>query len=726
MVSADIPEDQAKELGHVPTAEPEFPVDGATDPQGWTPVSGIYRVPTKATRAVVELHLQWAPHGRIEWSDVDFAKTDPLAPRTVRLATVHYMPTGKSPRQNCEEYAPLLAEAAKQRADLVVLGETITSVGVSQKLHELAEPIPGPTTAYFGELASQHKLHVVLSLHERDGHLIYNAAVLIGPDGKLIGKYRKVCLPHSEVESGVAPGGDYPVFDTKLGKVGMMICYDGFFPEVARELSKRGAEIIAWPVWGCNPLLAQARACENHVYLVSSTFMEPRHGWMISAVFDQTGKPIVQADTWGAVAIAEVDLNRPSIGPYNLGDFRAMVPRHRPISLPEPMTTDTPRAPGGFQHLDCGFENASPVWYDFAPDGSIRVHLLFDHERNSPNRAAGHIHFRVDAAAGAKLTIEFQNLENIYNGRPGSVARELKSLAVSPDGVTWQPVATRAMPDERVALDVEMPGPQLYVARIEPYRLSDLDKWLSSIADHPLAAITPIGKTVEGRTLEIVRAGDPAAPHHVFLRARAHPWESAGNWVVQGLVNRLLQDGPESRAFRQRYCLWVLPMANKDGVAHGMTRFNMAGKDLNRDWDQPADPQLAPENHALEAWLAGMVAAGRCPDLALELHNDGYGRLSPARSTLPHDQDYLDRMTAWETLLRKHTWFTEGSTTPGAATVCTLADGWLQRFGVDAAVQEFNCDWIAGLNARPTGLHWVSFGEGLAGALYEYFGAMGR
>ena len=104
MVSADIPEDQVKEWGHVPSAEPEFPVDGATDPQGWTQVSGIYRVPTKATRAVLELHLQWAPHGRIEWSDVDFAKTAPPAPRTVRLATVHYKPTGKSPRQNCEEY----------------------------------------------------------------------------------------------------------------------------------------------------------------------------------------------------------------------------------------------------------------------------------------------------------------------------------------------------------------------------------------------------------------------------------------------------------------------------------------------------------------------------------------------------------------------------------------------------------------------------------------------
>ena len=50
------------------------------------------------------------------------------------------------------------------------------------------------------------------------------------------------------------------MFETRFGKVGLMVCYDGFFPEVARELANRGAEVIAWPVWGCNPLLARARA----------------------------------------------------------------------------------------------------------------------------------------------------------------------------------------------------------------------------------------------------------------------------------------------------------------------------------------------------------------------------------------------------------------------------------------------------------------------------------
>ncbi|MHB1038084.1 MAG: carbon-nitrogen hydrolase family protein [Pirellulales bacterium] len=341
-VAADIPDQQAKDLGHVPSAEPEYPTDGATDSQGWTEVLGVYRAPAKATRAVVELHLQWAPSGSIQWSEVQFEKTAPPPPRKVRLATIHYKPTGKSPRANCEEYAPLLAEAAKQKADLVVLGETVTSVGVKGKPHEAAEPVPGPATAYFGQLARKHNLYIALSLYERAGHLVYNTAVLLGPDGSLVGKYRKVCLPPGEAEAGIAPGKDYPVFDTKLGKVGMMICDDGFFPEVARELSNRGAEIIAWPVWGCNPLLAQARACENHVYLVSSTYMAPKDGWMISAVFDQTGRPIAQAEKWGTVVVAEVDLSQPYIGPYNLGDFRAMLPRHRPVSAGEQVTGRPP------------------------------------------------------------------------------------------------------------------------------------------------------------------------------------------------------------------------------------------------------------------------------------------------------------------------------------------------------------------------------------------------
>ncbi|HWY87634.1 MAG TPA: M14 family zinc carboxypeptidase [Gemmataceae bacterium] len=374
------------------------------------------------------------------------------------------------------------------------------------------------------------------------------------------------------------------------------------------------------------------------------------------------------------------------------------------------------------EFIDTSIENASPLWYQAAEDGTMEIHLNYDHERSSTNRASGHIHFQLQAKPGARLTLEFKNLDNIYNGRPGSIARELKSLVISPDGKNWRPAPTRTLPGERVLLDVDMPGAKLYVARVEPYRLSDLETWLASIKTNPLVDITPIGKTVEGRTLEIVRVGDPLAPYRVFVRARAHSWEAGSNWVVDGLVGRLLKGDDDARSFLKRYCVYVLPMANKDGVARGRSRFNLQGKDLNRNWDRPADAVLAPENDALETWLKGMIQKGQRPSLALEIHNDGNGTVHVSKPPPQYAGRYLEHMQEFEKLLRKHTWFTEGFVRL-AANVGTLADGWLERYGIDAVVHEFNCQWIAGLKEPPTRRHWQRYGEDLARVLYEYFPA---
>lgn len=319
----------------VPTEEavsmqPDCLSDGEAGPDGWTEVSGAFRAPAGAVAAALHLHLRWAPGARVAWSEASLTELDAAPSRKVRLAAAHFKPRGgKSPADNCRMFAPLIEEAARQRADIIVLGEILTAINNGHTMVEAAEPIPGPSTDYFAGLAKKHNLHIVIGILERDGHVVYNAAVLLGPEGNIIGKYRKTALPTGEVQGGVAPGDEYPVFRTRFGKVGMMVCYDVTFPEVARQLANRGAEVIALPIYGGHRTLAAARAIENHIYLVSSTYMPPEDYWMRSGVIDHYGREIATAEREGTVSVAEVDLEKKAAWPW-LGYFRPRISRDRP------------------------------------------------------------------------------------------------------------------------------------------------------------------------------------------------------------------------------------------------------------------------------------------------------------------------------------------------------------------------------------------------------------
>ena len=318
-------------------ARPDFPRDWEQLDDGSVLLKDIYMAPHDAVEAQVQLHLRWTDKGKVTWKNVAFSETQPLMPRRVKLAAVHHKLAGggkNTIESNRKKMVPLIKKAARNGADLIVLGEMVSCKGVTNIFSEAAEPIPGPTTDFYGKLALQNECYIVVGLPERDGRQVYNVSVLLGPDGSVAGKYRKVTLPREEIQQGISPGSEYPVFETRFGKVGMMICYDVFFPEVARELAMNGAEVIALPIWGGNPLLAAARCAENGVFLVSSTYSDHESNWMKTAVWDREGVRVAEADEWGTIVMAEVDLNQPTHWQF-LGDFRSRIKREAPIRKAE-------------------------------------------------------------------------------------------------------------------------------------------------------------------------------------------------------------------------------------------------------------------------------------------------------------------------------------------------------------------------------------------------------
>jgi len=370
--------------------------------------------------------------------------------------------------------------------------------------------------------------------------------------------------------------------------------------------------------------------------------------------------------------------------------------------------------------INTSFENACPLYWEVDSEGVINVYLLYDQERSSQNRANGHWFFQLQAKKGTELTIILNNFDNVWNGKKSSPISDRTICFISNDGRKWRAVGTKKIDGNRLKLQIHMDQDTLFVARLEPYRLSDLEKLKKAIRNHRFVAILPIGHTVEGRELEIIRIGNPDAPYRVLLRARAHPWESGGSWVLQGLIKRLLRDDKDSRRYLSMYCVYIMPMANKDGVVRGRTRFNMLGSDLNRNWSESTDQHYAPENYALESWIKSMISKGQSPHLAIDLHNDESGKLHVSRPNIDLES-YLNCMEYLEQLLRKYTWFTEGSTGKGYRNPGTFGEGLLERYSIVSCVLELNVNWIAGLRQYPSGKNWELFGQQLCEVFFHYF-----
>lgn len=283
----------------------------------WVRLEHVTVAPEKARSVMIELLLRWSANGRVWFDDVRLHAEPSPRRRVVKAATVFHRPRGtKSAAESVERFCKLVDSAIPKPCDIVCLPEGISVVGTGKSYIEVAESLPGPTTEALGNIARRNRCYIVAGLYERVGSVVYNTAVLIGRDGRLVGSYRKTHLPFEESEAGITPGDAYPVFDTDFGKVGVMICWDLQFPEAARALAMNGAEIILLPIWGGSEVLARARAIENHVFLVSASYD------MKTYIVDPSGQVLAEAEKDGSVAAAELHLDRNIFQPW-LGDMKA-------------------------------------------------------------------------------------------------------------------------------------------------------------------------------------------------------------------------------------------------------------------------------------------------------------------------------------------------------------------------------------------------------------------
>jgi predicted amidohydrolase len=218
-----------------------------------------------------------------------------------------------------------IEEAGAAGADLVILPECMLS-GYAYDSREAALPhaltIDDPLFTELAQAASQHGLHLSLGFLEKDGNRLFNASALVGPGG-VVGRYRKVHLPHLGidrfVDRGDIPYGVHSAATAAAGdvKVGLAICYDSSFPEPMRLLALAGADVIAlgtnWPDGAARTaqVVPPARSMENHLFFVAANRVGEENGFAFCGCSSICGPDgVVLASTDGieeTILYAEVD-----------------------------------------------------------------------------------------------------------------------------------------------------------------------------------------------------------------------------------------------------------------------------------------------------------------------------------------------------------------------------------------------------------------------------------
>jgi predicted amidohydrolase len=199
--------------------------------------------------------------------------------REITIATVQMKPALGESEDNLVKMSDFVSKiASQQKVDLIVFPELVTSgyeLGV--RFTELAQRIPGPTVNLMAQRAAEFGVYIAFGMvtKEKVESVIFNSAVLVGPEGEMLGSYNKIHL-RGEERMAFREGFKMPVIETEIGSIGLMLGWDLAFPEVARSLTLDGAELLcAMANWETGQIeewrtYVRARAFENGLYIAAA------------------------------------------------------------------------------------------------------------------------------------------------------------------------------------------------------------------------------------------------------------------------------------------------------------------------------------------------------------------------------------------------------------------------------------------------------------------------
>ncbi len=207
--------------------------------------------------------------------------------------------------------------AAQAKVEVAVFPELFVSgYNLGTKIHDLAESMDGPIVIRLRQIAKAHGLAIIAGYPEKREDRFYNSVVAISPQGEIIGHHNKVFLFGDQEKSLFSAGTGFPVFEIAGRKCGLSICYDIEFPEVTRDMKKRGAEIVFVPTANMKPYfdvpttLVRARALENGMAIVYANLCgteDNLHYTGQSAIVLPDGSDLVRAGNDSAILISDLE-----------------------------------------------------------------------------------------------------------------------------------------------------------------------------------------------------------------------------------------------------------------------------------------------------------------------------------------------------------------------------------------------------------------------------------